>query len=144
MVRISKEAYFEMCPSWKQALVLKVLGRNLLYTTIAERLLKLWKLSSLFVMTDLENHFYVVRFTNKDDYEKFLYGGPWMIGNRYVTVKRWTLSFDAASVGLSKISVWIKFPNLPNKNFLRHVGNHIGKTLRIDETTLRASREKFA
>lgn len=38
IIRISKEEYAAMCKPWKDALVIKVMGRKLLYTTIAKRI----------------------------------------------------------------------------------------------------------
>lgn len=70
---------------------------------------KLWKLAGPMVLTDLENHFYVVRFTNMDDYNRVLYGGPWMVSDRYLTVRHWTPQFDTATTGLDKIAVWSYF-----------------------------------
>lgn len=71
-----------------------------------------------------------------------------MIADHSLTVRRWTLSFEPFTVGFQKIAVWVRFPELTiqfyNKQFLRRVGNRLRKILRIDETTLLASRGRFA
>lgn len=99
-------------------------------------------------MTDIRNHFYVVRLSKKEDYEQAPYGDPWIIDDYYLIVGSWSPSFNPFTVGLQKMQVWVRFPELSiqfyNKEFLKRVGNRLGKTLRVDETTLMASRGRFA
>lgn len=99
-------------------------------------------------MTDLGDHFYVVRMSNEDDYEKVLFGGPWLILDHYLTVQKWYPDFDCDTAPISKISVWIHVPRLSmeffDKEILARIGNKLGRTLRVDETTFNAERGQFA
>lgn len=45
-------------------------------------------------MTNIRNAFYILRFTNPQDYETVLLGGPWFISDQYLIVQRWRPHFD--------------------------------------------------
>ena len=70
------------------------------------------------------------------------------MSNHYLMVQRWTPAFDWEHESIKRVAVWIRIPNLPlpcfNTEFLAKIGNSIGKTLRIDETTFATARGKFA
>nr|KJB23400.1 hypothetical protein B456_004G096300 [Gossypium raimondii] len=42
---------------------------------------------------DLENDYYLVRFSEEDDYNKVLTNGPWVIFGQYLTIRPWTPDF---------------------------------------------------
>lgn len=65
----------------------------------------MWKLKGQVLMTDVGNHFYVVRFNKKEDYEHVLYGGPWMMADHYLTVRRWTPAFNPFTTGFQKVVI---------------------------------------
>lgn len=46
-------------------------------------------------MTDVGNDFYVVCFTKEVDYDTALFGGPWLLGDHYLTVQRWYTYFGS-------------------------------------------------
>lgn len=60
---------------WKRALVIKLLGKNISYGTLHDRLHDLWKITDGFELTDLEENYYMVRFYNKEDYDLVLEKG---------------------------------------------------------------------
>lgn len=95
------------------------------------------------VMMDVGNDFYVVRFIRGDDYDRALYGGPWLINDHYLTVQRWYPKFKSDATTLDKLVAWVRFPNLPlcvyDKGYLSNLGNQIGRTLWVDESTFGAS-----
>ncbi|MBA0592718.1 hypothetical protein Gorai_009693 [Gossypium raimondii] len=54
------------------AVVVKLLGHNLAYTTLHNRIYSLWKPSHLFHVMDVENGYFLVNFRSREDYEKVL------------------------------------------------------------------------
>lgn len=84
----------------------------MLYSTLVKRLLECWKLSGLVVISDVGNDYYVVRFTKKDDYERALFLGPWLVQDHYLTISRWTPDFNAFSCGLKNLAVRVHFLDL--------------------------------
>lgn len=86
--------------------------------------------------------------TNKEDYETALLIGPWMIRNHYLHVQRWKPNFIADESTINTLPVWDHFPVLIveyyTTGWLIKAGDRFGKTLRVDDTTLVASRGNFA
>lgn len=148
IVKLSKERYIKMCKPQKQALVIKLMGRDLRFVALHERLTKMWKPQGPITWTDVGKEFYVLRFTNQVDYETVLLGDPWLVAGHYLTVQCWSLIFDQEREGSLRIAVWIRLPSLPlscfNKDFLAELGSTFGKVLREDETIFATSRGQFA
>ncbi|PPS03824.1 hypothetical protein GOBAR_AA16838 [Gossypium barbadense] len=73
--------------------VVKLLGRNLMYSTLYNMIFSLWKLSHSFQLMDVENGYYLVKFQNKEDYEKVLTQGPYLLFDSISRFSRglWTL-----------------------------------------------------
>jgi len=51
-IYIKPQVFQELCTPWKDALVVKLLGKNLGYNTMKERLQKIWKLLGGFDIKD--------------------------------------------------------------------------------------------
>lgn len=88
VVLLSKEEYLALCRPWRNALIIKVLGRRVGFTIINSRIIHLWKPKGQIIMTDVGNNFYVIRTSTKEDYETALFGGLWLISEHYLTVQR--------------------------------------------------------
>ncbi|CAN1836422.1 hypothetical protein LINPERHAP1_LOCUS34764 [Linum perenne] len=92
---------------WSKALVVKILERNFSYQTVKRRLETLWARSGSIQVSDAANSFFLVRFSDQDDYQRAAFRGPWKI---YVT----------------------------------RIGNHIGRTVRLDLATSEGARGRYA
>jgi hypothetical protein len=112
VVHVSDEIFNEMCAPWKDTLVIKLLGKNLGFVTLRERLQSLWKLSSPFEIIDVGHGFFMVNFAEACDRAKVMEGGPWMIFYHYQAVQTWTPEFAAPTTRVDKTLVWIRFPTL--------------------------------
>ncbi|CAN1128928.1 hypothetical protein LINPERPRIM_LOCUS17143 [Linum perenne] len=92
---------------WSKALVVKVLERSFAYPVIKRRLESLWARAGHIQVSDMTNAFFLVRFSDDDDYQRAIFGGPW------------------------KISV-------------KRIGDHIGRTVRLDLATAEGARARYA
>lgn len=148
VIRITKEEHMRLCKPWRKGLIIKLLGKNLPRKMFEYQVRKLWRLKEPIKMANLGNHFYVVRMFNDEDYEKFIFGGPWLLSNHYLTVQKWYPDFDCDNASISKIPIWVCVPKLAmeffDKDILARIGNSVGRTLRVDETTYNAERGQFA
>ena len=61
---------------WLNALIVKVVGKTLGYQYILSRIMTIWKPSGRLDCVDLEDDFFLVRFSLKVDYERVLRDGP--------------------------------------------------------------------
>ncbi|XVE98093.1 hypothetical protein REPUB_Repub03eG0075700 [Reevesia pubescens] len=97
---------------------------------------------------DLDNDFYCFRFSNESDFNHVLLGGPWVIANHYLTVRRWNPCFRPEEATINSVAAWIRFPGMLleyyDNDILKRMGNLLGQTLMIDKNTLIASRGKYA
>lgn len=82
-----------LCAPWRDALVVKLLGKSIGFHTMRDRLTRIWKLTAGFELMDIGNDFYMVKFDIEGDRAKVVDGGPWMIFDHYLTVQTWTLDF---------------------------------------------------
>ena len=73
---------------------------------------------------------------------------PWFVGDHYLHVQAWEADFHPHVAKISTMAVWIRLEQLPieyyHPEFLKHVGNKLGKLLKIDTVTSAAMRGRFA
>ena len=81
-------------------------------------------------------------------FDKVLKGGPWFIGQQFLTIRLWEPEFKASEASFSSVAVWIRLPELPIEYYdpvmLRKIGEAIGPVLRIDAHTANGARGRFA
>lgn len=78
-MEISQEDYQILWKLWKKTLIIKVLGRNISYSLLEQKIWDLWKLEWDFKLVDSESGYYLARFRLAKDYEHVLNGGAWMV-----------------------------------------------------------------
>ncbi|KAJ4839687.1 hypothetical protein Tsubulata_032272 [Turnera subulata] len=100
--------------SWKRAVILKVLGRNVGYMALKNKLQSLWKPTGPYRVIDIENNYFVARFANDMDYENVLLNGPWLPLGRY------------------------------HSRILCTLGDLVGRTVKIDQNTAKSRRGRLA
>jgi len=126
----------------------KLLGKNLGYNTMKERLHKVWKTQGDFEIMDNDNSFYMVKFDQIADKEKFITGGPWMIFDHCLAVSHWSPEFASPNAKVERTVVWVRFPGLNlvcyDKSFLLAMASAIGCPIKVDTNTLKVERGKFA
>ncbi|CAN1120288.1 hypothetical protein LINPERHAP2_LOCUS120 [Linum perenne] len=71
-----------------------------------------------------------------------------MVNDHYVVIQEWRPYFHPEETFLSTLRVWVRLPGIPfeyfDRKILQLIGDRIGKTVRIDHTTLEGSRGNFA
>lgn len=99
------------------------------------------------VLIDLGNDFFIVKLTRREEDERALSEGPSIIGDNYLHVKYWRPNFTVGSGTITSLPFWIWFPSLSeeyhSEGWLRRVGAQIGRTIKLNNTTLATSRSKF-
>jgi len=56
-IHIEPQVFQDLCTPWRDALVVKLLGKNISYNTMKERLQKIWNLQGGFEIMDNDNGF---------------------------------------------------------------------------------------
>ncbi|CAN1225220.1 hypothetical protein LINPERPRIM_LOCUS2449, partial [Linum perenne] len=94
-----------------------------------------------------DNNFFLVRFSNEEDYASVAFRGPWRIYDYYIAVSQWSSSFNEVEP-IRSILTWVRLPKLPihyfNSVAVSRIGNFIGRTMRLDLATEEGSRCRYA
>ncbi|KAL7253811.1 hypothetical protein ACSBR1_008201 [Camellia fascicularis] len=133
---------------WKNCLIVRLLGKNIGYNLFVNRMRRLWNLQAGFEALDIGNGFFIVKFEVMEDYTKVFTGGPWVVMDRYVTVRKWQPDFKSDEAEADITAIWVRFPNLPieyyDEKVLYHIAKVLGKPLKVDINTAMAARGKYA
>lgn len=99
-------------------------------------------------LTDLAEGYYVVRFFSWEDYLHVLEGGPWLILGHYLTVMKWSPKFHPTAESIASKLVWVRFPRFPleilDEEILTSMRDMVGRTVKVDATSLTGLRARFA
>ncbi|CAN1161707.1 Putative ribonuclease H protein At1g65750 [Linum perenne] len=112
---------------------------------MSKKIPQLWARQGKVEIFDVGWGYYVVRFKTLADQDRACFGGPWMVSDHYIVMQNWRPYFRPEDSSLSTLRVWIRLPGLPLEYFdasvLTTIGNRIGKTIRIDHTTLQETHD---
>ncbi|XP_016752756.1 uncharacterized protein [Gossypium hirsutum] len=106
--------------------IFKLLGRNIGYNALHNRILNLWKPVKTFHLMDITIGYFLVKFQDIDDYNKVLLQGPWIIFGQYLTVQPWTKSFNPAQPYPSVVMAWMRLSGLSGYLYKRQIIEAIG------------------
>ena len=147
-VKLSKETKARIRALWSKALIVKVYGRLVGFHYLTFKINALWKPMAKMDCVTLGKGFFLIRFSDSDDFDKVLRGGPWFIREHFLAIKPWEPYFIASEAKLTSVVVWVRFPELPIEFYdaavLREIGSVIGPVLRIDSYTASETREGYA
>jgi hypothetical protein len=109
---IDDSVVVERRKKYQEAIIVKLLGKDLGFFTMRDRLKGIWKLTGGFDMVDVGYGFYIIQFDMAADREKVISGGPWMVFDHCLAVQPWKPNFIASQVSIDKTLVWVRIPNL--------------------------------
>ena len=108
----------------------------------------IWHPRGKWTLIDIGYGFFIVQFDLPQDYQHAFMDGPWFVGDHYLHMQAWEVDFHPHVAKISTTAVWICLEQLPieyyHPEFLKHVGNKLGKLLKIDTVTSAAMRGRFA
>ncbi|CAN1131081.1 hypothetical protein LINPERHAP2_LOCUS6195 [Linum perenne] len=78
-VSFSEEELRSFYKPWSKALVVRVLERSFSFGAVKRRLETLWAKNGVIQVSDVANSFFLVRFTDEEDYKRAAFGGPWKL-----------------------------------------------------------------
>ncbi|XP_020421299.1 uncharacterized protein LOC18774519 [Prunus persica] len=137
-----------LCRPWKNALIIKLLGRSHTYNYLHDRLHQKWSLKGEWKLIDLVNDYFVVKFELEEDLNFVLTGGPWIIASQYLVMQKWRHGFCPATAHITRMVVCLRVSAIQLECFdvwsLKRVGNLLGKLLKIDSLTTAQNKGKFA
>lgn len=73
---MTKEEKHEARRPWRLSLIIKLVGMTIDYHYLLSRIQAMWRLQHNFSLIDLTNGFFIVKFSQKSDYDMALLNGP--------------------------------------------------------------------
>ncbi|XP_074291073.1 uncharacterized protein LOC141617834 [Silene latifolia] len=132
---------------WRHSLIIKMFDKYIGYLSLMRKLQAKSSIKGKLTLTDLTNSYYIVRFSSKQDYDFVMTQGLWMIDDHYLTIRKWVPNFVPTEDNITKLTAWVRIPNLPveyfNSTFLKKIGSKIGEVIRIDNNTTTAQIDQF-
>lgn len=132
----------------EQIVVVKLLGQLIGYKSLLNRIQTLWKPIGSFQVIDIDNDYFLVKFSMSQGYTKVLIEGPWMVYGNYLTIQPSSRDFLMKDKHPSKTVAWMRLLRLPfrcyNKKLLRIIAGTLGKVVKIDYNTIVRRKGKFA
>ncbi|XP_010689461.1 uncharacterized protein LOC104903161 [Beta vulgaris subsp. vulgaris] len=146
-IHLTREEKRRIRSPWRNALIIKLFDKRLGYEVLMRRLNQKWSLKGQIALTDVGYAYYVVRFSNNEDYNFVLTQGPWMIGDSYLTIRKWTPNFVSDEAPIKTLTAWVRIPHLSVEYFDKHVlhkiGSKIGRVIKIDRNTESMDRGQY-
>ena len=148
VITIGEEVLIAMNGLWKRCMIVKVLGRSIPLLSLTRRLKELSKPAGSMFVIDLPKNFFMVRFGVEEEYMNALSGGPWRAFGSYLMVQAWTPEFDPLRDEIVTTPVWVRLAHIPvnfyHKTILMGIAKGLGKPIKVDCTTLKVERARFA
>ena len=146
-VKLSKENKARIRAPWSKALIVKVFGRSVDFNYLTFKINALWKPKAKMDCVNLGRDFFLIRFSNSEDYDNVLRGGLWFIWGHYLTIIPWEPYFKTSEAKLSSVAMWVRLPELPIEFYkalvLKEIGSVIGLVL-IDSFIASETRGGYA
>ncbi|XP_028086504.1 uncharacterized protein LOC114287372 [Camellia sinensis] len=147
-IRIPPTLLKKIREPWKKCLIVRLLGKTIGYKLFMLKMSKIWGLQADFEALDIGNGFFIVKFDMVEDYTKVYTGGPWIVLDHYVTVRKWQQDFKSDDAEEDTTAIWVRFPNLPieyyNEKVLFHIAKALGVPLKVDINIAMVARGKYA
>lgn len=97
---------------------------------------------------DLGHRSFMVKLDSEKDRTKVMEGGPWMIYDNCLAVRRWTPEYHPEYMKIDRTIVWFRLPGLNltyyDESFLMAMASANGTPIRVDRNTFRVARGRFA
>ncbi|MBA0558427.1 hypothetical protein Golob_015444 [Gossypium lobatum] len=123
--------------SLEETLATKVFGN---YQFLKQKLVQLWNPLGIMKIIDLGCDFFLINLNTEEDYDNVFWGGPWLIGGKFITVRIWTPEFRASEAKLDKVAIWVQLIELQieyyDSGILHKIGTSIGKLVKVDNYIL--------
>ncbi|XP_028753112.1 uncharacterized protein LOC114712734 [Neltuma alba] len=145
IIEFSEEERRRLAKRWEFSLIIKLLGGTMGFMRMRRHIQTMWGKGGNVDLSDIGNGYMIATFQNIDDYYFAIEGGPWLIQNHYLTVQTWKPNFNPWNEKIQRVTVWVRLPgDYYDKKFFFHLGNKIGKAIKVDEMTYLRARRMYA
>lgn len=112
-----------------------------------DKIHKIWNLEATITPVDVGLGYYVIRFESKANYFKVYHGGPWIVQDHYLTVRKWHGNFKTDMAMAAKTAIWVRLSMLPLEFYdeisLKKIATELEKPLKVDLNTIGRARGSY-
>ena len=131
---------------WNLCAVGYISGRNPGFKALYGICSSVWKCEV--TLTFHDSGWLIYRFSREEDKNSVFNGGPYMVSRRPLILKSMPHFVYFSNEGMSRVPVWIHFPNLPlccwSSSCLSKIASVLGKPIQSDHVTSMLSRMSYA
>jgi len=131
---------------WNFCVVGYVSGKSPGYRALNSIISNVWKCEATLTIHDFG--WLVYKFKTEEDKLTVLRGGPYLVYGRPLVLRPMMKVFHFSSEEMSRVPVWVKFPNLPlccwSPVCLSKIASILGKPIQCDQLTSTLSRMSYA
>ncbi|XP_028555639.1 uncharacterized protein LOC114580910 [Dendrobium catenatum] len=142
------EDLFEGISVWSFSLIGYSLGPRLYYERLLAAMKKVWILKGSFSLLSLADGFFLIKFSNQEDFDLVWSGGPWFMLGKPFILQKWSPKFQPKRDELSEIPLWIKIVDIPlalwTPKGISTIASYIGNPLSVDFLTAKRARLTYA
>ena len=80
-IKLSAEEKRSIREPSRKSIIIRIMGRKIGYTYLSKRLHMLWRIQGDLRLVDSGNGFFLAKFSDQDDHEFALFGGPWIVAD---------------------------------------------------------------
>ncbi|KAL4291177.1 hypothetical protein GQ457_14G014560 [Hibiscus cannabinus] len=143
-VKFSDKVHDQIDRNMRNSVIIRLLGRKIGFKALLSRIIALWKPFRELQLIDLENDYFLVKFSKETDFAKVLTGGPWTVYGSYLTVQPWNRTFMTSEKYPSHVVVWVRLPSLPYRYYSKAlfciIASVVGRVVKVDYNTQEAER----
>nr|GEW78088.1 zinc knuckle CX2CX4HX4C [Tanacetum cinerariifolium] len=137
-VTIPLAAIEEVTSRFKNTLYGYFVGKRLAYQVVENYVKNVWAKYGL-KRIQLHGEFFLFQFDNKEDMNKFLDYGAWLIRRVPLLLNIWSPNSDLHKAEIKKVPIWVKLYNVPIVAYsevgLSLITTQIGKPIQLDTYT---------
>jgi hypothetical protein len=105
VIKFTRELKHRIRAPWSSSLIVKVFGRSVGYVFLVNKLKNMWKFAGNFSCVNLGRGFFLIRFDSRTGFEDVLKGGPWFIGEYFLSLRPWVPNFRASEAFVSSVAI---------------------------------------
>ncbi|KAL0908257.1 hypothetical protein M5K25_022742 [Dendrobium thyrsiflorum] len=133
---------------WNLSLVGYSIGQRPYYERLLASMNKLWSLKDSLSLLSLAEGFFLLKFTNLDDYNMVFSGGPWFLLGKPFIIQKWYSKFKPKRDEFASIPLWVKILDVPlalwTPSEISKITSYIGIPLSMYSLTAKRTRLTFA
>ncbi|KAI9106540.1 hypothetical protein K1719_022068 [Acacia pycnantha] len=118
--KFSEKTKKRLFRAWRKVVIIKLLDKTIGYKALLSRLQPWWAKKGVINLINIGNGYFVVKFTNREDFLNALTGGSWMIYDHYLTMRPWVPNFIPTKAKVDKSLSSEKMDSQPEKVLTDH------------------------